>query len=155
VRIIARSCVCLVVAFPSAAIIGCKRTAGSSTSTSVTAGGSSSSGGGDHTSATGSGAVSVTGNVVTYQNVHVEVPWRNDDPVRAVRLAQDAAAGHGLKLSDGKTTLEISSDGRRLTLNGKPCGNVQEGDRVTLTADGKLLVNGGERSPQPATKTAG
>jgi hypothetical protein len=146
VRII-RSCVCLMVAFPFAPDIGCKRTASPSSSASVTAGGSS---------ATGSGAVSITVNVVTYQNVHIDVPWRIDDPVQAVRLAQDAAAGKGLKLSDGKTTLEISSDGRRLTLNGKPCGNVQEGDRVALTADGKLFVNGAERLPQPpATKAAG
>jgi hypothetical protein len=153
VRVGVRLCVIVL----CVAVMGCKRTSGSSasTATNTSGGGSSAAGGGDHSTAKGSGAVSVVGNTVTYQNVHVEVPWRVDDVSQIMRMAQEAAAGKGLKLSDGETTVEISSDGRRVSLNGKACGNVQEGDRVTLRGDGKLLVNGAERATQPATKAAG
>jgi hypothetical protein len=50
--------------------------------------------------------------------------------------------------------LEVSSDDNRLriekgkvTLNDKDFGTVEKGDRVKVTADGKLFVNGVERHP--------
>lgn len=63
-------------------------------------------------SATGPGALSVNGNEVTFQNVHIEVPWDASDVAGLVKMSQDAAGGAGLRLSDGKNTLLIASDGR-------------------------------------------
>lgn len=54
----------------------------------------------------------------------------------------------------GDGSLEVASDDNRLriakgkvTLNDKDYGAVEKGDRVKVTADGKLLVNGVERQP--------
>jgi hypothetical protein len=100
--------------------------------------------------ASGAGSVSVAGNTVNYQNLRIEVPWDMSDAANAVRIATEAAAGKGLKLSDGKDTLLIASDGR----SGQPYGQVKAGDHITLGKDHKLFVNGAERSPQPSSTTA-
>ena len=135
-----------------ATVLGCKRESGTKTQ----AEGGTASPSGDSASATGSGAVSVVGDELTYQNVHVKVPWDVSDPVATMKAASEAAAGKGLKLSDGKTTLEISSDGKSLRLDGRDCGALQPGDRIVLTRDGKLTVNGTARpSPPSTTRAAG
>jgi hypothetical protein len=129
-----------------ATVLGCKRESG--TKPGQLESGTSASAG-DSGSATGSGSVSAVGNELTYQNVHVKVPWDVSDPVATVKAATEAAAGKGLKLSDGKTALEISSDGKTLRLDGRDCGPLGPGDRVVLTRDGKLTVNGADRTPKP------
>jgi hypothetical protein len=79
----------------------------------------------------------VVGNVVTYQNVHVRVPWNASDVAEVVRMSQEAATGAGLTLKGGKWSLSIASDGRSLRLNGRDCGALKEGDWVVLSDDGK------------------
>jgi hypothetical protein len=81
---------------------GCKRESSTATPSANTAGSSS---------ASGAGSISVTGNTVNYQNLRIEVPWDMSDAANAVRIAAEAAAGKGLKLSDGNDTLVIASDG--------------------------------------------
>lgn len=143
------------------ACAGCKRSAGSASTTSggdaaparsSTAGGDGTAGG---ATATGAGAVSVVGNVVTYQNVHVRVPWNASDVAEVVRMSQEAATGAGLTLKGGKWSLSVASDGRSLRLNGRDCGALKEGDWVVLSDDGKLTVNDVVRSAAqgPATTT--
>ena len=122
---------------------GCKRDTVPSSSSSAPAG---------NASATGPGAVSVNGNVVTFQNVRIEVPWDVSDVAGVVKMSQEAARGAGLKLSDGKNTLLVASDGRSIQLNGQPCGALKAGDNVQLTKEGKLIVNGIERHPDEPTK---
>ena len=124
----------------------CKRDTVPSSSSSAPAG---------NASATGPGAVSVNGNVVTFQNVHIEVPWDVSDVAGVVKMSQEAASGAGLKLSGGKNTLLIASDGRSIQLNGQPFGALKAGDNVQLTSEAKLIVNGIERAPErPSTKPA-
>ena len=139
--------------------MGCKRSSNTSSgpSSSVVVGTSAGNSGAssDNATAVGPGAVNVTGNVVTYQNVHVEVPWNVSDVAAIVKMSQQAATGSGLRLTDGKDMLAIASDGRSVQLNGQPYGAVKPGDRVVLTKDGKLTINGVPRSPEPpATKPA-
>ena len=132
---------------------GCKRESGNKSGSSSVASGRGTASSADGGAASGPGAVSVTGHVAAYQNIHIEVPWDINDPVRMVATAQDAAAGKGLKLSDGTSTLEISSDGKSLRSNGRDYGTLHFGDHVVLTKDGKLTVNGVERQPElPASK---
>jgi hypothetical protein len=107
----------------------------------------------DSSSASGSGSVSVVGNAVTYQNLHIEVPWSMSDPANALKIATDAAAGNGLKLTDGKDSLIVASDGRSIELNGRSYGAVNPGDRIALTAGHKLMVNGSERAAQQRSAT--
>ncbi len=152
----------LLILLSSAALVvamGCKRSSttssGPSTSVVGTSAGNSGASSSDGATAVGPGAVNVTGNVVTYQNVHVEVPWNVSDVAAIVKMSQQAATGAGLRLSDGKDALVIASDGRSVQLNGQPYGAVKPGDRVVLTKDGKLTINGIPRSPEgPATKPA-
>ncbi len=54
----------------------------------------------------------------------------------------------------GGGTLAVSSDDNRLridkgkvTLNDKEYGTVEKGDRIKVTAEGRLFVNGAERRP--------
>ena len=147
-----------------AAQVGCKKESNSSAAAGAcgtAAGGGSGSGSGGTAAATGAGAVSVAGNVAAYQDIHVTVPWSLSDPAALAKPATDAAAGRGLRLTDGTTTLEIASDGRSVRLNGRPYGGLNPHDRVVLTKDGKLTVNGAERpaetapEPPPATSPAG
>jgi hypothetical protein len=133
---------------------GCKRNTGAAAGGdggSATSGGSKTSSDGTPggTTATGAGAVSVTGKVVTYQNVHVEVPWDPSDVAEVVRMSQEAAAGNGLTLKREQWSLVIASDGRSMRLNGRDCGALKEGDSVVLSNDGKLTVNGVVRSAAP------
>jgi hypothetical protein len=107
----------------------------------------------DSSSASGSGSVSVVGNAVTYQNLHIELPWSMSDPANALKIATDAAAGNGLKLTDGKDSLIVASDGRSIELNGHPFGAVSPGDKIMLTAQHKLMVNGSERVPKQRSAT--
>jgi hypothetical protein len=98
--------------------------------------------------------VSVTDNVVTYQNVHITVPWDVSNPAKAIELATQAAAGKGLQLTDGKLTLEVSSDGKTLRLDGRSYGALRQGDRVVLMSDGTLTVNGVDRAAEAPTTTS-
>jgi len=41
-------------------------------------------------------------------------------------------------------SIDCSVTERRLTINGRPAGQFEEGDRVRITGDGKVLVNGVE-----------
>ena len=130
-------------------VIGCKKpsstsTDGSSAGTS-TSSSSSTAGGGTSNRAS---SIGLAGNVLTYQNVAVEVPWDVSDPVMLIKLSQEeAASGAGLKLTDGKSTLNIAPDGRSLQLNGRAYGPLKERDHVVLTKEGKLMINGTERLP--------
>jgi hypothetical protein len=130
------------------ACAGCKRSNESTSSTNGGGGRSTASGDGTAggATATGAGAVNVVGNVVTYQNVHVRVPWNASDVADVVRMSREAATGAGLTLKGGKWTILIASDGRSLKLNGRDCGELKEGDWVVLSADGKLTVNDVVRS---------
>jgi hypothetical protein len=140
--------VAMAIAMAVVLCIGCKR----SSSSSPAAGGNTASGDGTPggATATGSGAVNVSGNVVTYQNVHVEVPWNVSDVAELVRISQEAASGAGLTLKNGNKSLSIASDGRSIRLNGHDCGALKPGDHVVLSNDGKLRVNDVERWAEPA-----
>src|SRR5438445_13889645 len=115
---------------------GCKR------ETKSSSGGSGNGAGGDGKvdSATGSAVVG-RGNVVTYNNIAVEVPWRVDDPLSLLKVVD----ARGLKVTDGKSTLEILGEEKSVVLNGQKYGVAHLGDHVTLKADGKMLINGSER----------
>src|SRR5256885_2020416 len=121
---------------------GCKRESKSSSGGSGNGAGSD----GKVDSATGS-AVAGRGNVVTYNNIAIEVPWRVDDPLSLLKVVD----ARGLKVTDGKSTLEIAGQERALFLNGRKYGVVHPGDHVTLAPDGKMLVNGIERKPDAPT----
>jgi len=54
----------------------------------------------------------------------------------------------GLKVTDGKSTLEILGEEKSVVLNGQKYGVAHPGDHVTLKADGKMLINGSERKPE-------
>ena len=126
---------------------GCKKEPAATGAPSAPGGNANSS------SASGSGSVSVVGNAVTYQSLHIEVPWDMSDPSNALKIATDAAAGKGLKLSDGKDTLIVASDGRSIELNGRSYGAVSPGDKILLTAQHKLMINSSERAPQQRAAT--
>lgn len=132
--------------------IGCKR----SPSPSTTAGGNTAGGGGTPggATATGTGAVNVTGNVVTYQNVHVQLPWNVSDVAELVRISQEAATGAGLTLKNADRTLWLASDGRSIRLNGSDFGALKAGDQVVLSNDGKLTLNGIGRAAARGPATA-
>ena len=130
---------------------GCKRDGDGGSNSAEPPGGASTASSANGGTATGSGAVVVTGHVAAYQNIHIEVPWDMNDPARTVATAQEAAAGKGLKLTDGTSTLAISSDGKTLRLNGRDYGTLHFGDHVVLSKDGKLKVNGVERQPESPT----
>src|SRR5690242_6169786 len=92
----------LLILLSSAALVamGCKRSSNTSSGPSTSVVGSSAANSGassDSATAVGPGAVNVTGNVVTYQNVHVEVPWNVSDVAAIVKMSQQAAAGSGLR----------------------------------------------------------
>ena len=44
-----------------------------------------------------------------------------------------------------------ASDGESLRLDSRDVGALQPGDRIVLTRDGKLTVNGTDRAPKPST----
>ena len=80
-----------IVAITLTFVIGCKKESstsseGSSTGVSV----SSAQGGGSP----GASSLSLTGNVLTYQNIDVEVPWDVSDPVTVIKLSREAEAGN-------------------------------------------------------------
>ena len=131
--------------FVLGAAAGCKQRGGSASSSAAS---SQVTSDGVNATAVSAGAVNVTGNVVTYQNVHIHVPWNAPDPTTLVKLSQDAASGAALKLTDGKNTLIVASDGHSIRLNGQACGPVKPGDTVVLTNDGKLTVNTTPRLPE-------
>jgi hypothetical protein len=154
-----RIVIAMTVAMTAILCVGCKRSTVSSPSAGGSGGGgaNSASGSADVATATGSGGVNVTGNVLTYQNVHVEVPWNVADVASLVKISQEAASGAGLTLTDGKSTLSIASDGRSIRLNGHAYGELKAGDHVVLSKEGKLTVNDVERAaaPGPATTQGG
>ncbi len=51
----------------------------------------------------------------------------------------------GVSWTGGGHTLEVSAG--KVTLDGKPCGVVNPGDRIRLTSDGSLFVNDERRRP--------
>ncbi len=66
------------------------------------------------------------------------------DPMAAPDLIQ-GVIGNGFKWSGGSLSLEVV-DGE-IIFNGKKCGALNQGDRVRVTSDGALLINGVERKP--------
>ena len=120
---------------------GCKRESKSSST------GGGSAGGGELPDTASGSAVIGRGNVVTYNNIAVEVPWRVDDPLSLLKVVD----ARGLKVTDGKSTLEILGEEKSVVLNGQKYGVAHPGDHVTLKADGKMLINGSERKPDVPT----
>ena len=60
--------------------------------------------------------------------------------------------GHLVNLESTSFTgdgIECQTHQRMLTLNGQEYGEFEEGDRIRITPDARVLVNGVERSPNP------
>jgi hypothetical protein len=75
------------------------------------------------------------------------LPWRVE-AVEAIKAGQLDAAQKGITLANDRYKLEVVEG--KVKLNGKDYGQINRGDRVRLTEQGVLSVNGVERQPQDA-----
>jgi serine/threonine protein kinase len=88
-------------------------------------------------------------NALSANGISYDLPFRNpDDSFQVANEFLKAVTATGLKWSNDTLSLEVIHG--VVTLNGKSQGTVKEGDRVKLTAEGLLFVNGSERKPAPA-----
>jgi hypothetical protein len=78
--------------------------------------------------------------LVSVNGIAFELPWQVD-----ALEALKAVGPTGISFTNGKQTLEVANEGLRL--NGKDYGPVNKGDRVKLTKEGVVSVNGAERKP--------
>jgi hypothetical protein len=79
--------------------------------------------------------------LVFYQ-VRFDLPWKVDPKQMVASRPRPPAVG--FTLSSGNWALGYLNG--RLTLNGKDYGTVKAGDSVKVTQDGKVFVNGEERT---------
>jgi hypothetical protein len=77
--------------------------------------------------------------------VTYELPRAGDpeDALAAARTQLRSLTANGIKWTNGTHTLEVVDDA--MTLDGLKYGTVRRSDRVLLTADGVLSVNGRQR----------
>jgi hypothetical protein len=80
----------------------------------------------------------------------VNNPSDVDEGVRHAVELEKAVTETGLKWTNDHLSFEVIR--KAMTLNGKSYGVVVAGDRVTLTEQGVLLVNGTERHSEAETK---
>ncbi len=84
--------------------------------------------------------------ILHLNGIDFELPFAVDN-VDAIKAAQRDVQKKGCTLANDRFKLEVA--GGRLKLNGQDRGAVGPGDRVVLTDDGRLTVNGNERKAQP------